>query len=94
MSTAARDESPNIVDSKFHIVFVIFKISFKLSSKTSLTAAQVAPKSSDKNTDAPSSSSSPPAKAFKSLLEGNGFKVVKKIGSGSYSKVKVARNFH
>lgn len=25
----------------------------------------------------------------KSLLEGNGFKVIKKIGSGSYSKVKV-----
>jgi hypothetical protein len=25
----------------------------------------------------------------KSLLEGNGYKVIKKIGNGSYSKVKV-----
>lgn len=51
--------------------------------------AEEAPMAVESRDDSNSSKRESEATGGKSLLEGNGFKVIKKIGNGSYSKVKV-----
>lgn len=97
MATAAKEEKVNTsqLKVKFFTLFEFSKFSDEIAKFSKSQDPTNSKKDDSKANASPTDSGTAPP--YRSLLEGNGFKVVKKIGSGSYSKVKVVEkieNFH